>query len=105
MEDHNIQELLKKNLELVKENNKLLKKIRRGAIFGGILKIVWIAIIIGVPVYVYINFLAPVLDQVLNAAETVQEVGGKVEGIQSELQDQLRGGGIKEFFNSLFNKG
>ena len=102
--EQDIQELIKKNLELTKENNKLLKKMRRNAFLGGLLKLVWIAVIIGLPVYIYFNFLAPVLDQVLDAAQSVQDVGGKVEGLQSELQDQLKGSGVKEFLDNFFNK-
>ncbi|MFC1733187.1 hypothetical protein ACFL6I_23050 [candidate division KSB1 bacterium] len=102
--EESIQELLKKNIELTKENNKLLKKMRRNALLGGLLKLVWIAVIVGVPVYVYFNFLAPVLDQVLDAAQTVQDVGGKVEVLQSDIQDQLKGSGIKEFLDKFFNK-
>ena len=102
--EQDVQELLKKNIELTKENNKLLKKMRRNAFLGGLLKLVWIAVIIGLPVYIYFNFLAPVLDQVLDAAQSVQDVGSKVEGLQGELQDQLKGSGIREFLDNFFNK-
>jgi hypothetical protein len=101
--EEDIHGLLEKNLELSKENNKLLKKMRRGAIFGGLLKVLWIAIIIGIPVYLYINFLAPVIDEVLGTVQAVQEVSGKVEGLQGDLQVQLQNSGIKDLLN-LFNK-
>ncbi len=90
MAEQDTQDLLKKNLELAKENNKMLKKMRRNAFLGGLLKLVWIAIIIGAPVYVYINYLSPVLDQVLGAAETVQEVGDKVGGAGTEFQGRIQ---------------
>ncbi len=101
--EQDIQELLKKNLELTKENNKLLRKIRRGALLGGLFKIIWIAVIIGVPLYLYINFLAPVLDNVIGAAQTVQDVGGKVNGLQNELQNKLQENGLGKVIN-YFNK-
>lgn len=101
--EHNTQELLKKNLELTKENNKLLKKIRRGALLGGLFKLIWIAIIIGVPVYVYFNFLSPVLDQVLDTAQTVQETGNKIGGFGGQIQDKLQGSGFGKILN-IFNK-
>jgi len=84
-------DLLKKNLELVKENNKLLKKMRRHALLGGLLKIIWIAIIIGLPIYLYATFLSPVLDQVLDAAQTVQGVGDKVGGASTNFQGKIQG--------------
>ncbi|MCW9054373.1 MAG: hypothetical protein OQJ98_00065 [Candidatus Pacebacteria bacterium] len=100
--ERSTEELIKQNLELTKENNKLLRKMRRHALWGGILKLLWIAALIGVPVYLYINFLAPVLDQVLGAAQAVQEVGGKVEGLQGQLQD-IGGSGIEDILN-IFNR-
>ncbi len=96
MAEQDTQDLLRKNLELAKENNKMLKKMRRNALLGGVLKLVWIAIMIGAPIYIYINFLSPVLDQVLGAAETVQEVGNKVGGAGTEFQ-----GKIKNIIDSL----
>ena len=98
-----IRDLVKKNLELTKENNALLRKMRRGAIFGGILKLIWLAIIVGVPLYLYINYLAPVLDQVVGAAQTVQEVGGKVESLPQDLQNKIEEGGFGDLLN-FFNK-
>ena len=65
--------------------------MRRNALLGGLLKLIWIAIIIGLPIYIYINFLAPVLDQVLDAAETVQDVGDKVGGIRIDFQSRVQG--------------
>ncbi|MBI2617968.1 hypothetical protein HYW58_00745 [Candidatus Kaiserbacteria bacterium] len=101
--EQDTEKLLRKNLELTEENNRLLRKMRRGAILGGIMKLVWLAVIIGVPVYLYIHFLAPILDQVVGAAQTVQEVGGKVENIQGQLQNQLGESGIQEILN-LFKR-
>lgn len=101
--EQDTEKLLRKNLELTEENNRLLRKMRRGAIFGGIMKLVWLAVIIGVPVYLYVQFLAPILDQVVGAAQTVQEVGGKVENIQGQLQNQLGESGIQEILN-LFKR-
>ena len=84
-------ELLKRNLELTEENNRLLRKMRRGAIWGGIFKIVWLAILIGVPVYVYITFLQPILGDVLDTIETVQSAGEQVQGLGDGLGNQIRG--------------
>lgn len=98
-----VQDLLRKNLELAKENNRLLKKMHRGAILGGLLKLVWLAIIIGVPVYLYLNYLAPIVEQVQEAAQTVQEAGQKAEGFQEKLQQQFGGTGLEELLK-LFSR-
>lgn len=89
--EQDIRDLIKKNIELTEENNKLLRKMRRHALLGGLFKLLWIAAIIGVPVYLYINFLAPILDQVLSAAETVQGVGERVGGVGTEFQGKIQG--------------
>ena len=93
--DQDIQALLRKNLQLSEENNRLLHKMRRGAIWGGIMKLLWLAIIIGVPVYLYFTFLAPIMEQVLGAAQSAQEVGIKVQGIQ----DQIKSGNVEGILN------
>lgn len=92
--------MLRKSLELAEENNRLLRKMRRGAIWGGIFKIIWLAILIGVPVYVYITYLQPILGDVLDTIETVQDAGNKVQGLGDGLGDQLRG-----FFEQLKESG
>ena len=102
--DQDIQDLRKKNLELNKENNKLLKKMRRNAFLGGLLKLVWIAVLIGVPVYVYFNFLEPVLGQILDSLQTVQEVGSKIEVLEGQIQEKLRGGMFTDFLNFFKRK-
>ena len=97
-----VKELLKKNLELTKENNKLLRKARRGALLGGLFKLVWVVIIIGVTIYAYFNFISPILDKVLNTTRTVQEVGNKVGNLEGKIQKKLQGGEfekIRNFFN------
>lgn len=54
---------------LVRENNKLLKKIRRDAIIGGILKIVlWILVILA-SLYFSTKFLEPYLGMLQSATE------------------------------------
>lgn len=83
-------ELLRKNLELTEENNRLLRKMRRGAIWGGIFKLIWLAILIGLPVYVYITFLQPILGDVVDTIETVQGAGDRVQGIGEGFGDQIR---------------
>lgn len=92
-----LRELLKKNLELTKENNKLLRKMRRNAVWGGIFKLIWLAVLIGLPVYVYFQFLEPLVGNVLDAAQTVQEVGDKVQGVEKQLGGSIEN--IRDFLN------
>ncbi len=85
--------LLKENLELSRENNKILRKIRRSAIVGNIMRLFYWAFIIGVPVFLYFQFLEPYLAQLLDVysglqsgAENVQEVGEQLPIFSKLLQ-------------------
>jgi len=85
--DIEIKQLLKKNLELTEQNNRLIKKMRRSAIFGNILMIVWWAVIIGIPVYLYFTFFEPFLVDLQTA---YQDLEARVEGLP-QIPDSLRG--------------
>ena len=76
MEDDEVKTLLKKTLTLAKENNRILRKMRRAAIIGNILRIIWWAVIIGLPVVLYYYFLQPYIAQF---ASTYAEIGGGLE--------------------------
>lgn len=77
--------LLKKNLELTQENNALLRKMRRSAIYGNILKVVWLAIIIGLPVYIYYAFLQPYVGQLLEVYSGVETGAGEIRTFLERL--------------------
>jgi hypothetical protein len=91
MDDQRLEEMYR----LVRENNKMLHAQRRGAFIGGIVKaIVWIAMIL-VPIWLYMTYLAPLLQTTLNTMQQIQSVGG-------EAQAQL--GGATETLKSLQEK-
>lgn len=84
MYDDESKRMLREILETSKENNKLLKRMRRAALWGGVLRVIWWAIIIGVPIYLYFSVLQPVFNEVgisfsniLENIENLQEVVGK----------------------------
>ncbi len=52
-------QLLKENAELAKQNNELLKKLYRHTTFAFWIRIVWYAVLIGLPFAVYFYFLEP----------------------------------------------
>lgn len=56
-----IEELLKENIELTKQNNHLLKAMRRDALIGGIVKtLIWVVLIVG-SFYFSLKFLEPMM--------------------------------------------
>lgn len=64
-----LEELMEENLEVAKENTKLLKAMRRDALIGGILKtLVWV-ILIGASFYFSLQYLEPLMGSFTQATE------------------------------------
>lgn len=79
------QEKLEEVLKLSKENNKMLHKIRRNAFIGSILKLIFYAILIGLPIALYYYILGPYIDQLQEVYTGIQ---GEIEGVRN-LRDSL----------------
>ena len=60
-DEEEITRLLKENTELVRENNRILKKMRRNAVIELWVRVVWYAFLIGVPFLLYFYLLGPYL--------------------------------------------
>lgn len=86
--------LLRRNLELSKENNRLLRSMRRAALWGTFFRIAWIAVLIGVPVFLYYYFLQPYYEGLSAGYQQFQEQSGgiSIPGF-GPLLDQWLGGG------------
>jgi hypothetical protein len=74
MNDREMKELL----DLTRDNNKLLRKMRRHAIFGNVTRLIYWAVIFGVPVAFYYYYIQP---QIGGIVETYDTVKGGAEGI------------------------
>jgi hypothetical protein len=82
---YHLEELLKETLDVAKENNKLLKRIRRDAIIGGILKaLLWIVLIIG-SFYLSVKMLQPYLDML----NTTNSGGTDWQALFNQYKSQL----------------
>ena len=97
MLDH--EELLKKTYELAKSNNKILRRMRRAAWIGGIGKIIFWAVALGVPVYLYFNFFQPILGQLLDTVSQVQSTGTQIQKFGEGASSQL--GELKNLLNKF----
>ena len=82
--DH--EELLQRTYALAKENNKLLKKMRRGAWIGFIIKLI---VFVVLPWWMYITFLQPLLGQVVGVFGKVQDTAQNVGITPQQLQQLL----------------
>lgn len=85
-----LKEMVEKNLELTRENNRMLHKIRRNAFIGGILRLVWWAAIIGVPLYLYITVFQPYLEGLGASYEGLRTQLEGLQNIPSSLEDFFR---------------
>ena len=85
---------LKELLELTRDNNKLLHKIRRHAIIGSILRLFYWAIILGGPIVIYYYFLQPYLGQLIETYSGIQSGVQNVGDQAKELSGILDKFGI-----------
>ena len=83
MNDREMKELL----QLTRDNNKLLRKMRRHAIFGNVTRLIYWAVVFGVPTVLY-HYLQPYFTQFLetydgiqNGVQNLQGVGDQVQGL------------------------
>jgi hypothetical protein len=82
--------LLEQTYAIVKENNRLLKGMRRSARIGIFFKILFWAAILGVPVWIYFTIAQPIIQQSLDALNQVQTVTGQVQNLPQVSTDQLQ---------------
>lgn len=76
--DEELDELMQENLRLTKENNKLLKKMRRTELFGMWMRILFFLVIIGVPLVVYRYYVAPYIEDFSQAYQDFRADTGAV---------------------------
>lgn len=84
-------------VRLTKDNNRMLKAMRRDAFIGGVIKIVIYAVLIFLPIWLYQQIVAPQVDRLVQTAESVQQgvegvkEASSLENVQGIL-DLLKGG-------------
>jgi hypothetical protein len=61
--EQEIDDLLKENVRLARENNRLLRKMRRGQLLSTLGTITFYLIVIGVPLFIYRYYLADYVAQ------------------------------------------
>lgn len=81
--DPKAEKLIHENARLVKENNKLLKKLWRAEVFGFWSKLLFLAVLIGVPVLVYRYYLADVFADLRTMYEGIQHDIEQVKDLSS----------------------
>lgn len=92
-------ELLERTYALAKANNKMLRRMRRNAFIGGILKLLFWAVLLGVPIWLYFQFLQPVLAELMGTIDQLQQTGSQLQQIGSGATNQFNE--LQGFFNNL----
>lgn len=73
--------------KLVKENNRMLRAMRRDAFIGGIFKIVWwVLVLVVIPYLIYVWYLQPYLEQALSLYTQAQGQAGQVNDAVNQLK-------------------
>ncbi len=73
----------------------MLHKMRRGALMKTVFQLVIYAILLIVPIYFYLTYMAPVVNQML---DTVQQIQG------TSAAAQERFGSLQDMFNTFADK-
>lgn len=73
---------------LAKDNNRMLRAIRRDAFVGGIVKFVfWIAVFFVLPYILYVIYLQPYLENIQTAYEGFNESASTLNEASDELKN------------------
>ncbi|MDB5264779.1 MAG: hypothetical protein JWN64_350 [Parcubacteria group bacterium] len=91
-----LKDLLEENIEIAKENNRLLKLIRRDAVLGLVAKILLWLIILGVPIFFLSAYIQPLM-----ALFSGQQASPAGFGVPSKEQIDVL---IKEYQAAYGNK-
>lgn len=93
MEDHE-KELLEENLRISKENNRLLRAIRRDAWFGFFFRMIFWAIVLFAPIVLYFLF-QPYIETFLSVYKGVSPEGNGSGGFTMPSAEDLKA--LQEF--------
>ena len=78
--DPDLQELYR----LERENNRMLRSLKRRSFWGGVFRIALFVIALGVPIWLYFTYLAPIFEQMNQVLEGA--TGTRVQ-IQGQFED------------------
>lgn len=99
-------ELLEETYKLARDNNKMLRRMRRAAWLGVVAKIVFWSLMIGVPAWLYYQYAQPIVGQLLEtmsqvqgASTQLQQMGGGLQQLQG--LDQGATGQLLDLLNSI----
>lgn len=84
---------------LTRENNRMLHAMRRNAFLGGIIKLLIYAAMLIIPLWLYMQYLAPVVNDMQKMLLQVQGTGAQAQTQVQGLQELL--GGLQQYIPAL----
>ncbi|MDB5237793.1 MAG: hypothetical protein JWM46_63 [Candidatus Kaiserbacteria bacterium] len=84
MPEHN---LLQETYRLSLENNKMLRKMKRNAFWGGIIRTIVYAALLAAPIWFYLSYLAPVVNRMLDEVQQIQGTSVQAQTKFSDLEN------------------
>jgi hypothetical protein len=80
-------DMMKEILRLTQENNKMLHKMRRGAMLKTLFQLVVYALLLIIPAYFYLQYMQPIVEQMMQTVQQIQGTGAQAQAQFSGLQD------------------
>lgn len=94
--DDDMMDIVKKTHALAEENNEMLHAMRRNQRIAFFFRLVFWAIVIGLPLMLYYYLLAPYMAEMQATFKTIQGQVGQVESMQQSLPEKA-----KEFLSNF----
>ena len=82
------EELQRETYKLARDNNRMLHAMRRNAFLGGVVKVITWVVLIGLPIWIFVTYINPILN---TAVGTLNQVQGQVEGGQGAGAEGISG--------------
>lgn len=82
--------LLEEIHRLTQENNRLLRKMHRGAMWGRIFTILFYTALLVAPIWFYLTYLNGTVQQLLQAYQKMQGTGQQAQGQFQQIQQAIQ---------------
>ena len=83
--DQEHEELIRENIRLTKENQKLLKKLWKAEKWGFWSRVIFFAILIGLPVLVYQYYISEVVTDLQGVYQEIRGAGDSIKNLPDNL--------------------
>jgi len=89
-DDESINGMLRQNLELAQENNRMLKAMRRDAMIGGVVKVLVFVLVLWASYYFTMQYLEPMMGmfESANGGINFEDVQRAFEDYRSQFESQ-----------------